>query len=113
GRHAARDRAGATERAAAEMRGVRTADAIAQMEAIATWCRERLRTQPDARLLVMLPGPPGTRERLAALIRDALDPEATLAADRAARALVGIEGGEPFGARTLPAQALLPLPPLS
>jgi len=109
----AADRAGTTTRAAAAMRGVRTADPPAQMEAIATWCRERLRTQPDARLLVMLPGPLGTRERLATLIRDVLDPEATLAVDRAARALVGIEGGEPFGALTLPAQALLTLRILS
>ncbi|HEY1875259.1 MAG TPA: hypothetical protein VGG67_12725, partial [Steroidobacteraceae bacterium] len=69
----AQDGASAAERAAVAMRGVRTPDALAQMEAIASWCRERLRAQPDARLLVMLPGPAGTRERLATLIRDSLD----------------------------------------
>ena len=100
---------GAAERPGAAVRGVRTADALAQMEAIAAWCRERLTTQPDARLLVMLPGPPGAHERLAALIRDALDPGATLAEERTSRALVGIEGGQPFGALALPSQALLTL----
>jgi len=105
--------ASAVERPVAAMRGVRTPDALAQMEAIATWCRERLRTQPDARLLVVLPGPAGPRERLATLIRDALDPRAMLAGERAARALVGIEGGAPFGALALPSQALLALRVLS
>jgi probable DNA repair protein len=93
----------------AVMRGVRTEDALAQMEAIAAWCRERLEAQPDARLLVILPGPPGARERLAALIRDVLDPPAVLDPERPSRALVGIEGGEPFGALALPSQALLTL----
>jgi probable DNA repair protein len=95
------------------VRGVRTPDALSQMEAIAAWCRERLRMQPDARLLVMLPGPAGTRERLASLIRDALDPETTLARECSSRALVGIEGGEPFGTLALPSQALLTLSVLS
>jgi ATP-dependent helicase/nuclease subunit B len=97
------------DRRGAATRGVRTPDALAQMEAIAEWCRDRLQTQPDARLLVMLPGPPGARERLAALIRDALNPEATIAPAHPARALVGIEGGEPFGALAMPSQALLTL----
>ena len=103
------DGASAAQRANAAVRGVRTPDAVTQMEAIATWCRERFRTQPDARLFVMLPGPAGARERLAALIRDALDPKAPLTLERTARALVGIEGGDPFGALALPAQALLTL----
>jgi probable DNA repair protein len=101
------------ERAAVAIRGVRSPDALAQMEAIAAWCRERLHTQPDARLLVMLPGPAGTRERLASLIRDALDPAATLTGARTSRALVGLEDVEPFGALALPAQALLTLRILS
>jgi ATP-dependent helicase/nuclease subunit B len=109
----AQDGASAAERTAVAMRGVRTPDALAQMEAIASWCRERLRAQPDARLLVVLPGPAGTRERLATLIRDSLDPEATLAGERASRALVGIEGGEPLGTLALPSQALLTLRILS
>ena len=102
---------GAPSARAAEpsVRGVRTPDALSQMEAIAAWCGERLRTQPDARLLVMLPGPAGARERLASLIRDALDPGATLAGEHSCRALVGLEGGEPFGTLALPSQALLTL----
>ena len=95
--------------ATAAVRGVRTPDAQSQLEAIAAWCRERLTAQPDARLLVMLPGGAGTRERLAALIRDGLDPPAALASGGGSRAQVGIEGGEPFGALALPSQALLTL----
>ena len=106
---AAAGSASAADRPAAATRAVRTPDAPAQMEAIAAWCRERLEKQPDARLLVMLPGPPGARERLAALIRDALDPQATLAPEGASRALVGIEGSDPFGALALPSQGLLTL----
>jgi ATP-dependent helicase/nuclease subunit B len=94
-------------------RGVRTADAPSQSEAITAWCRERLTAQPDARLLVMLPGSPAARERLAALIRGSLDPGAVLAAGGSARSLVGIEGGEPLALQALPAQALLSLNILS
>ena len=60
--------------AAAAPRAVRTADATAQMEAIAEWCRARLAAGPEARLLVIFPGSAGQRERLAALIRSVLDP---------------------------------------
>jgi ATP-dependent helicase/nuclease subunit B len=105
----------AAERAApvpAPPRVVRTADVESQTEAIAAWCVEHLRRHPGARLLVMLPGPPGARERLAALIRGALDPRSQLSGAEA-RALVGIEGGEPFGALALPAQALAALTFLS
>jgi probable DNA repair protein len=100
---------GAPAQAAARLRGVRTEDAPSQLEAIATWCCERLREQPDARLLVMLPGPAGARERLAALISAALDPRAALSDLGDRRALVGIEGGEPFGLLPLPSQGLLSL----
>lgn len=93
--------------APATARAVRTADAQAQAETIAAWCRERLEAQPDARLLVMLPGPAAGRERLAALIRGALDPGAVLAQGGASGNPVGIEGGEPLTAQSLPAQALL------
>ena len=93
-------------------RVVRSADLESQTEAIAAWCDQRLRRQPDARLLVMLPGAPGARERLAALIRGALDPGAHMSGAEP-RALVGIEGGEPFGALALPAQGLAALSFLS
>ena len=94
-------------------RGVRTADGEAQLEAIAAWCRERLTAQPDARLLVMLPGSAAARERLAALVRGCLDPGAVLSGRGAQRPLVAIEGGEPLGSQPLPAQALLSLTILS
>ena len=86
-------------------RGVRTADAQMQLEAIAAWCQDRLSTQPDARLLVMLPGSAAARERLADLIRGCLDPGAVLGSGEA-RTLVAIEGGEPLAFQPLPAQAL-------
>jgi ATP-dependent helicase/nuclease subunit B len=99
--------------AATVARGVRTPDAQSQTEAVAAWCCQRLGAQPDARLLVMLPGPAGALERLAALIRTALDPGAALSAGHSARALVAIEGGEPFASLPLPSQALLSLAVLS
>jgi probable DNA repair protein len=94
---------------AAAVRGVRTSDAGSQLEAIAAWCCARLRAQPDARLLVMLPGAAGPRERLAALIRGALDPGLALEGRLVQRAAVGIEGGEPLSSLVLPAQALTAL----
>lgn len=96
-------------RAFAPARGVRTADAESEREAITSWCRARLLEHPGARLLVMLPGPAASRERLAALLRGCLDPALALAGADTARALVGVEGGEPLAAHALPAQALLGL----
>ncbi|HXY95422.1 MAG TPA: PD-(D/E)XK nuclease family protein [Steroidobacteraceae bacterium] len=90
-------------------RGVRTADGEAQLEAIAAWCRERLRASPEARLLVMLPGPAAARERLADLIGGCLDAGAVLAGRGDGRTLAGIEGGEPLASQSLLAQALLSL----
>ena len=90
-------------------RSVRTAQASGELEAIAAWCGARLGAEPDARLLVMLPGPAGARERLAALIREVLDPADSLRVARENRALVGIEGGQPFAELPLPAQALASL----
>jgi len=88
---------------------VRSADAAAQIEAIACWCRARLAAQPDARLLVMLPGPAGQRERLAAHLRAELDAGAWLDAHPGAGAVVAIEGGDPLASLALPSQALLTL----
>ena len=70
----------------------RVTDAQEELAAISAWCEERLQGKADARLLVILPGAPGTRERLAAMIRQALDPRASLGNGEAAEALVGIEG---------------------
>jgi ATP-dependent helicase/nuclease subunit B len=93
----------------ARVRGVRPADTEGQMEAIARWCAERLGAQPDARLLIVLPGPAGARERLAQLIRDALEPAARVAPETPGRELVQIEEAQPFGAHALPTHALLSL----
>lgn len=85
------------------------ADRREQSERIAWWCLERARRQPDARLLIMLPGTPGARERLATLIRQALDTRSILGATPASPALVGIEGGEPLGEMPVIAHALTTL----
>lgn len=95
--------------ALATARGVRTADGESEREAIASWCRARLLARPDARLLVVLPGPAAPRERLAALLRACLDPALALGDEAMSRAPVGIEGGEPLAGQALPAQALLGL----
>ena len=76
-----------------EPRVLRAADAQEELERIAEWCRRRVLGQPDARLLVVLPGAPGARERLATLIRQALDPRSVLSATAPADTRVGIEGG--------------------
>ena len=94
-------------------RGVRTPDMASQLEAIAAWCWARLAAQPDGRLLVVLPGAAGARERLAALIRGALDPGTAFEGGLARRSLVGIEGGEPLSSLALPAQGLCALALLS
>ncbi len=102
-------------RAAAERapRAVRTPDGLSQMEAIAAWCRERLGQQADARLLVVLPGTAGERQRLAALIHSSLDPGAVLCDADRARPAVSIEGGESFASLALPSHALTALDVLS
>ena len=52
------------------------ADELDELERIAQWCKEHIEGNPDARILIMLPGAPGTRERLATLIRQAVRPGA-------------------------------------
>ena len=89
----------------ATARLVRPADTGAELEAITAWCRAHLGAQPDARLLVMLPGTAGARERLAAFIRAELAP-ASLLSGAPVSAVVGIEGGDPFAELPLPAHAL-------
>ncbi len=76
------------------------ADEREELERIAEWCRRRLSVQADARLLILLPGPAGRRERLAALIRHGVDPRMENAS------LVGLEGGQPLASLPLVAHAL-------
>jgi ATP-dependent helicase/nuclease subunit B len=87
---------------------VHAVDARDELDRIAAWCHERVQLEPDARLLVMLPGAPGLRERLAALIRQAIDP-GSLVRGGASAALVGIEGGQPLERQPLIAHALTTL----
>ena len=84
----------------------RPADEIEELDRIADWCRLRLRQQPQERLLIVLPGPDGRRERLAALIRQALDPGAAFEAAQRAGALVTVEGGGPLSRLPAVAHAL-------
>jgi len=93
----------------AEPRVLRAADAQEELERIAEWCRRRVLGQPDARLLVICPGAPGARERLATLIRQALDPGSVLSATAPADTRVGIEGGQPLAQLPMIAHALATL----
>ncbi len=86
---------------------VRAADETQELDRIAQWCRERLERAPAGRLLVVLPGSMGRRERLAALIRQSLDPGGAYAAARGAA--VGIEGGASFAEQPAVSQALFAL----
>ena len=83
-------------------------DEVDELERIAHWCTSQLAGRPDVRLLVTLPGAPGARERLATLIRQAINPSTWLGdASRESTmedsmdGLVVIEGGAPLS--SLPA----------
>src|SRR5207244_5303664 len=79
---------------AAEPKVLRAEDTREELERIAGWCRERLLARADARLLVVLPGAAGARERLAALVCQALDAAGALGGSRAPSS-VAVEGGQP------------------
>jgi probable DNA repair protein len=85
------------------------ADPQEEAARIAAWCGERLRHSSDARLLVIVPGAAGPRERLAALIRQGLDPRSMLDPQESTEAWVGIEGGRALAAEPLVAHALTAL----
>ena len=60
--------------AAVAPNAIMAADELDELERIAQWCKQHVEGNPDARILIMLPGAPGTRERLATLIRQAVRP---------------------------------------
>lgn len=79
------------------------ADEPEELERIAQWCQQRLTARADARLLILLPGSAGRRERLAALIAQAVDPRME------SPSLLGLEGGQPLASLALVAHALASL----
>lgn len=98
-------------------RVVRPADATEELERIAGWCCQYLKAQPDGRILIVLPGSAGRRERLATLIRQGIDPRGWLATHAAqeqvdwvgeieAAAPVSLEGGQPLASLSAVAHAL-------
>jgi len=89
---------------------IAAADQSEELERIAGWCAQLLRARPQARILVVLPQAAGFRERLATLLRQALDPAAAAQGATAPDAtLVSIEGGEPLSCAPLVAHALASL----
>jgi probable DNA repair protein len=87
-----------------------------ELERIADWCRGQLEKDPEARLLVMLPGSPGRRERAATLMEQALDPGGWLelaTAAESARPLAVIESSLPLAQAPAVAHALVSLAWLS
>ncbi len=89
---------------------VMPSDELEELDRIAEWCRRRLSHEPHGRLLVVLPGPAGRRERLASLIRQALaPPEALSLRPVEGAAQVAIEGGDALPRRPAVAHALTSL----
>ena len=91
-----------------------------ELERIAAWCCQRLRARADDRILIVLPGSSGRRERLATLIRQAIDPRGWLSTHAAqaqvdwvgeieAASPVVIEGGQPLASLPAVAHALASL----
>jgi probable DNA repair protein len=72
------------------------ADEDEELERIAEWCRTQIAKDPTARLLVMLPGTAGRRERLATQVHQALDPGGWLRPGPEDRQRIVIEGGQPL-----------------
>lgn len=89
-------------------------DDLTELELIAQWCRAQIARRPEGRLLVVLPGSAGARERLATLIQQTLDPQPWLGFDsRSAHSVVAIEGGSPLARNPAVSHALSTLSWLS
>ena len=97
-------------------RAVLAGDPSEELERIADWCRARLRAEPDARLLVIVPGSPEAQERLLTLIRQNIDPAGAAIAPLnvlAGNPLAEMAGGAPLARSPLAAYALQSLAWLS
>src|SRR5262249_29440380 len=93
----------------AQTRVVHASDSTDELERIAEWCRQRIESAPDARLLVQLPGAPEARERLVTLIRQSIDARSAVTGDIAraeSDGLASIEGGTPLSRAPMVAHAL-------
>ncbi len=102
--------------AAVAPNAIMAADELDELERIAQWCKQQIEGNPDARILIMLPGAPGTRERLATLIRQAVRPGAWFRTEAPSAtsggptdSLVVIEGGVPLARVPAVAHALATL----
>jgi probable DNA repair protein len=88
---------------------VLASDTNEELERIAEWCKARLIRQPDARLLVLMPGAPEARERLVTLIRQNLDRPGALSGSLvrdSTSEIAAIEGGLPLARNPLAGHAL-------
>src|SRR6185312_8529187 len=89
-------------------------DDLTELELIAQWCRVQIARHAEARLLVVLPGSAGARERLATLIQQTLDPHPWLGLEgRSIHPIAAIEGGVPLARNPAVAHALSTLSWLS
>lgn len=76
-------------------RVVSASDELDELERIARWCKARVERDPNARILVALPGAPGSRERLATLIRQAVNPARWFGAQTERSGSAGAVGAVP------------------
>jgi ATP-dependent helicase/nuclease subunit B len=89
-------------------------DDLTELELIAEWSRVQIARHPEARLLVVLPGSAGARERLATLIQQTLDPQPWFGFEgRSTHPIVAIEGGSPLARNPAVSHALSTLSWLS
>jgi ATP-dependent helicase/nuclease subunit B len=93
---------------AAVPKAIIAADELDELERIAHWCKTHVERDPGVRILIAMPGAPGTRERLATLIRQAIAPGEWFAGE-SAESLVVIEGGVPLARVPAVAHALATL----
>ena len=86
-------------------------DELDELERIAQWCKQHVERDADARILIALPGAPGSRERLAALIRQAVDPAGWFgesAADLKGTDAAGSRGADAGGSDAAGAESRTP-----
>ena len=94
--------------ASAVPRAVIAPDDFGERELIAQWCKAQIDRRPEARILVVLAGSAGARERLATLVRQTVDPRVWLRG-ASSGSLVVIEGGAALARNPAIAHALATL----